>query len=253
MRILDSIALLLISSTLFISRSYATDISVSIDNHVISANILNINYNRNVMQEELKSGLPNELDVVLKMSSQNTVFHRYSLSFVITYDLWDEQYIVKRLDSKSSTRRVFSDENALFAYLENIEITGLYKFSNLSGNSPFLLTYRSFFNTVKSERIKRIRNWIRTSNGYKELESDDEQVTPIHSRPIAGSVAIQHGIGAITKIQSPVTSSAPRFQKLFDKILEEHMSEESISAQWKSKPYSKIFYLERLSIEKPEN
>ncbi|TQV89672.1 hypothetical protein [Aliikangiella coralliicola] len=220
----------------------------------LTSYLLEIEYPERLVYQELKSGLPNMIDFIIKLKDETSQISRQKFSLIITYDLWDEHYSISRLDSGSLTQQLVKDENELKNAISNIAFADFYTFGKRPStdaqlNKEYSISIQVLFNPVRAERVKKILNWIRTSNGYDEVNEQSEFT--LASRQSAASKPPSNPVNIIAgdSHKRTVNSGGPRFQKLFDKILEQQMSDDQTSAQWKSQVITQSFTLKSLARE----
>ena len=232
---------MIVLSAIIAPQLFAEELQVSIVDDRLNLVVKEILYPEKELLLELKNGLPNELEFFLTLSQSQNVFYQHSVRYKITYDLWDEHFIVH--NSHKGTQQTVKTDQALFNFLSRISISDLYNLPEAKKNSPFNISYRLFFNPVKSEKIKKIQQWMRTSKGYSSTSDSTVKPPSVYTRANQG---ITSG-GQNPSFGGSLNSSGPRFQKLFDKILEEYMSDDAIAAQWKSKSKSHVIDLKELA------
>ncbi len=191
---------------------------------------------RELFLKEVKSGLPNIINMSLKLEQGGIVRSDNTVELVITYDLWDEHFYVNYIQRGMISQAIYYNEDTLFNAITNIRFESVVseKISNTKKSAN--LIFRTIFNPVNMEKVKRIQAWIKSSNGFDISTSDKISTNPT---PKIGSITIKSKPkitnGNKPSINFVENSSGPRFKKLFDKILEENMSGDLIAAQWKSK------------------
>ncbi len=235
----------LIGYFLFPASLVATEVSLSVvDGHVI-ANFNQIDYPVKLLKQELKSGLPNTIDVVIKIKRDSEVFFQEAYRFNMIYDLWEEMFFVTRTVRSGVIRKQFKNDDVLLDYLSNLNKVKLLLTDNAMRAKKLTVSFQIFFNPVQSERIKKIQQWMKSSyvdsNKVKTGQFTARKQSP---RNITRR-SREHSESSVTGI----VGSGPRFQKLFDKILEQHVSEGSMAAQWKSEPVLKEFSVKSIVNE----
>ncbi|MCJ8268921.1 MAG: hypothetical protein MJK04_05900, partial [Psychrosphaera sp.] len=176
--------------------------------------------------KELDSGLPNTISLILSLSENNQPRHALTVNIQVLYDLWDEVYIVKQLSSDGVfNKRVFKTKIALVTWLGKME-QRVIAVDQLKPNARHQINARVIVNPVKTERIKKIQAWIASSNGFTHRENRQRS----NSSYVGSRSSRASGVSS-----SGVAASGPRFQKLFDQILEQYMNTEQIPALWRSK------------------
>ncbi|MFT7431675.1 MAG: hypothetical protein ACI971_002143 [Colwellia sp.] len=225
----------LFSCTIIASATQGIEISASIYDEHLMAKVNDINYPATLLDKQLTSGLPNNISLLFSLHQQDNKRFAVRLNYQITYDLWDEIYTVKITDSKgvSNINRVNSKAE-LIAFIEDIELPTGFAIKHFKADASFQLRVQILVNPVKTERIKKIKAWIASSQGYTpDLEQDIVNRSAV---PILSAVGNNRALGNLNTT-TPVDNSRfarPRFQKLFDQILEQYMNQNEVPALWRS-------------------
>ena len=232
----------------------AANVSLYFADKNLNVKVDNIHYPKELLMREMKSGLPNVLDMMIKLMGSDGLEFNVQQRYIITYDLWDEHYSVSVIEPNAKHSKIIKTDAELLLWLSSIQLNGLGIQQVLLNKDEFKLSFQTFFNPVKSDRIKRIQSWIRTSKGY-DVPEDELNSNSIRSSQVTNNqlnlVRENNSILANNTLgNKALVSSGPRFQKLFDKILEDHMSQDAVAAQWKSKRFVKTFTTEKLVREK---
>jgi len=240
----------------------ATGVSVSLQVNKLKISSSNIDYPEKILNRELKSGLPNTIDLLIILSQNGTRMTQKIKRFSVVYDLWDEFYIFQELGSDNGPDVRVNSDMALKNVLSSLDIVVPYHPNSFDPEIPIVVTAQIFFNPVQSQRIKKIQNWIRTSKGFDDIDNEAElnshSASQLNSNPSTinsvgrtgqQSIGADTAIGSLSQVSAARPSSGPRFKKLFDKILEQHLSEDSIAAQWKSAPQIATFSIKDIHNE----
>jgi hypothetical protein len=229
----------------------ASEINLTLSNGRLSATIKGVKFPVGEVLQEMKSGLPNRVNLIVSLDDKNSNLHRRSISYFVTYDLWDENYQIISSTHQSHNQNKIKGDSQLIEFLSNYELPNLLLVSDQKLTGTMTLTYRLIFNPVDNERVAKIKNWIQTSQGFEVQVNNDVYVggANIPRLGVGSGTAINEGNSARTN--NSLISSGPRFQKLFDKILEQNMSEDTIAAQWKSQLFVETFSLATVKNEKP--
>lgn len=207
-------------------QAQAIEVSSATLNGQLSVTLSKIDYPAQFINKELDSGLPNTISLILSLHKNNQQLHALTVNIQVLYDLWDEVYIVKQLSTDGVfNKRVFKTKKALVNWLGKIE-QRLIAVDQLKSNHSHQINVRVIVNPVKTERIKKIQAWIASSNGFTHRENK-----PQNNTSYVGSRSSR--VGGVSA--TGVAASGPRFQKLFDQILEQYMNTEEIPALWRSK------------------
>jgi hypothetical protein len=240
----------------------AKGVSVSLDVNDLKISTSNIDYPEGVLNRELKSGLPNTIDFLIRLSQNGTQVTQQVKRFSVVYDLWDEFYLIQEIGSEKIADVRIDSDIGLKNVLSSLDIIVPYQPNSFAPDIPIVVSTQIFFNPVQSQRIKKIQNWIRTSKGFDKIDNEDElnshspsqlnsNPSSIHSLGGATQQAVSNNTApsSLNQVNAARPSSGPRFKKLFDKILEQHLSEDSIAAQWKSAPQIATFSIKDIQNE----
>jgi hypothetical protein len=236
----------------------AQSVSVKLDVDKLKISASNINYPQDILNIELKSGLPNTIDLLIILSQDGTPVVQKIKRFSVTYDLWDEFYLIQELGKDKRNDIHVDNDKALKNALSSFDIIMPYSPELFNSKVPIVVTAQIFFNPVHSQKIKKIQNWIRTSKGFNRVEDDSDSPPQPNQRAFTKSslgrtnqraIISETEIGSLNQPNAASISSGPRFEKLFDKILEQHLSESSIAAQWRSTPKIATFSIKDIQNE----
>tara|TARA_R110001583_G_scaffold78901_1_gene213610 strand:+ start:3383 stop:4165 length:783 start_codon:yes stop_codon:yes gene_type:complete len=225
----------LLTSTVLALTAQGIEISASIHNDQLTAKVNDISYPATLLDKELNSGLSNNISLLLSLYQQDNKRFAVRLNYQITYDLWDEIYTVRITDSNalSKSKRINSKAD-LIAFIEEIELPTGFDMSHIQADVSFQLRAQVLVNPVKTERIKKIKAWIASSQGYTpDFEQGLVNRPPV---PINSAARVNSGFGQKNQTM-PVDNrrlARPRFQKLFDQILEQYMTPNEVPALWRS-------------------
>lgn len=255
MRIQFLLALLLLNVSMA-RPLLAANLALYLVDKKLSVKVANIQYPKAILMREMKSGLPNVLDMMVRLTGSDGLETSDQVRYIITYDLWDEHYLVTAFKLDSQQRKTIETDANLLHWLSSVRLNGLDTEQVLRNKGELKLSFQTFFNPVQSDRINKIQNWIRTSKGYDVSVKDasDDAITSTQAASKHANLASKHtnlaSASNHTSGRRAPVSSGPRFQKLFDKILEDHMNQDAVAAQWKSERLIKTFTLESLLREK---
>ena len=222
----------------------AIDIQPSVKGKHLHAGLSNISYPDRFITKEVNSGLPNQVTVWMTLSEGGKQLHLVNQQLQITYDLWDEVYRVQVNGSgQTSVQFVATDNRALQQRLRHLQLGQLTQLVNLNPALTYRLSAQVIVNPVQTERIRKIQAWLASSKGFTPSEaSGDRQNTSLMR------ASVRAGGQDVTPETGGVRSSGPRFKKLFDQILEQHMDDD-IPALWRSDVVVVEFQPEQLSNE----
>ncbi len=222
----------------YIQAATAADIKVTKHANHIYTKIERIHYPQKLLATELKSGLPNVIDIIILVNHNQKLIRQRSQSIMITYDLWDEHYQLTHISPRGTEKLIKKNESALFSYISSISDSTQISSRYFQHQQQLELSFQVIFNPIEGERVEKIKDWIRTSNGYDKTDNS-KLLSTHHGKPIGNNLtpnAIPVGADGLATI----SSSGPRFKKLFDKILDEYVTDDSIAAQWKSKVITQV-------------
>ncbi|MFT5759340.1 MAG: hypothetical protein ACI9LM_004098 [Alteromonadaceae bacterium] len=225
----------------------ASAINLNVKNHAgqLTATITDINYPQSILKKELNSGLQNNISIFITFSQNDMNIFNCHLSFQITYDLWDENYVVIiNRNSGVQVTRIINSSSEVLAFLNTIRVNCGDKSSK---NETYILQAKVLVNPVKAKRIKKIKNWIATSKGYT-AGSDKLGNTPINEEQ-PNNTNRNEGRNTGTMNFYSQASARPRFEKLFDKILQQYSGPNDIPSLWSSEVATLLVDLETLKDE----
>ena len=206
---------LIILITVLTTHAVATEIEVVQSSDANRILVKQIPLPDQLLEKELKSGLPNNISLLVRFYRARGLVSQARVNYSVIYDLWDEVFIVEEMIPPKLSRKRYKTKQALITALNNIDITAIYPADKTESKESLVVTIQTIYNPVDKERIKRVQEWIRTTNGYGQLAD--------------GSTAVDKN-----KIPPNHSGNGLRFEKLFDKIIDDYIPEEGFSAQWKS-------------------
>jgi hypothetical protein len=210
-------------------NAQAMSVTPAINKGQLSVTVGEIQYPKTKLSKALNSGLPNNISLWLTLTHNSEQVQAIHLNHQITYDLWDEVYLVQSQSSTGvqSSHTVNSLEQ-LLQILSSMTLDNIMPGRTIKASSGYQLKAQVIVNPVQIDRIKKIQAWIASSNGHKKPS------TVLAHKPVglgANASAVDFGVSA-----TGVASTGPRFQKLFDKILEQYTQSDEIPALWHSQP-----------------
>lgn len=185
-----------------------------------------------MLEKELNSGLQNNISIFIAFSQNEITVFNCHVSFQITYDLWDENYVVI-LNKNDNTRetKTINNTSEILTFLNTIRINcGEIQ----PQNERYLLQAKVLVNPVKAKRIKKIKNWIATSQGYTaDAEKVSNIAIPLNAEPAKPVNVVGGRNNAVINLTNEA-SARPRFEKLFDKILQQYSGPNDVASLWSS-------------------
>jgi len=228
----------------FSSFVHGIELLPRIKNHAMHISVNNINYPKNIIEQDINSGLPNNISLIISLTKNGQQRFLTSVNYQITYDLWDEIYNVTISHADGVQKVSFESSTLLVGFINNLTFTSANILKEIDSTEVHQLKAMVLVNPVKTERIKKIRAWIATSQGYTyEPERDEKNIlvtsnkTPIMS---SGQITGKEGKRVLKRKAGLADASIgrPRFQKLFDQILDQYMDPDEIPALWRSEQIS---------------
>ena len=214
------------------------EISANISDGQLRAKVSDINYPTSLLEKELTSGLPNDISLLISLYQQDNKRFSASVNYQITYDLWDEIYTVHITGSNGlNTTIAVESKDKIIAYINEIVLPVGFEINNINTDASVQFKAQVLVNPVKTERIKKIKAWIATSQGYTpDLEQDTVKLAVVPLNSASGNSLPLVNPSNKPRITSAdnVNSARPRFQKLFDQILEQYMISDEVPALWRS-------------------
>lgn len=235
MKIINSFLIVSFSillSYVSLSRScIAIELSTDISEQKIKMQVSNINYPEEILAKQLNSGLPNNISALFSLQQANETVFVAKINYQITYDLWDEVYqLVISNSFDEPVSKVINSKALLMSMLNQINFTSHEAFMQLQPKKHYEVKVKILVNPVASERINKIRAWIATSQGYSV---DPEKSQLNKPAPVSRGSINNQGIND-PSIHFTTSSARPRFQKLFDQLLEQHIAATDTPALWQS-------------------
>lgn len=217
---------------LFLSRPCAAiELSADISEQQIKMQVSNVNYPEQALVKQLNSGLTNNISALLSLHQGDKTVFVAKINYQITYDLWDETYQLVITNSFGEpVSKVIDNKALLMSILNQLDFTSHEAFMQLQPQERYQVKVQIFVNPVASERINKIRAWIATSQGYS-VDPDKNQLNkaaPVTVKTITNPKTNE----SITTFSA--SPARPRFQKLFDQLLEQHLASADTPALWRS-------------------
>lgn len=222
---------LLFYSLLMSHTCAAIELSADVFEQQIKMQVTNINYPEQVLVKQLNSGLTNNISTLLSLQQDNKTVFATKINYKITYDLWDEVYQLVITNSFGEpVSKVIDNKEQLLIMLNQLDFSSHEAFMQLQPQKRYQVKVQILVNPVASERINKIRAWIATSQGYSldPEQSQHNKAAPVTQKFIGNLGANDQGISVIR------SSARPRFQKLFDQLLEQHLASADTPALWRS-------------------
>lgn len=226
-----SYSLIMLNFILWLSFSVnAITLENSVADEAVIMIISDIRYPKNIIEHELDSGLPNNFTVLFSLSENNKAMFASTANLQITYDLWDEVYHIQVLaDNVLMQERTITQKAALSKFINHLKIESVAMYSYLKPKQSYQINAQVLMNPVTTQRIEKIRRWIAKSQGYNDLSEHNQHghsQQPLGKTSAGDSPKVTNtGIGG---------SIRPRFQKLFDNIMEQYIELNETPALWKS-------------------
>ncbi|WP_448565023.1 hypothetical protein [Thalassotalea ganghwensis] len=232
----------------FVFTANAIHLNVKIDSGQLTAIITDINYPQSMLEKELNSGLQNNISVSIAVNQNKKNIHNCDLSFQITYDLWDENYVVTiKKNNGLRTTKLLGSSSEILVFLNTISVNCSEVLAKITKNDVYLFQAKVLVNPVKAKRIKRIKNWIATSRGHS-VDSDKNSNTQINESPSNANLNEEQSVETMSfPSQAP---ARPRFEKLFDKILQQYSGPDDVAYLWSSEVATLSVNLGALNDEK---
>lgn len=228
---------------LFSSWAHGLELTANRVDGQLSATLSTTAYPAKFINKEINSGLPNLITFWLTIEQAGQQVFALQQDIKVVYDLWDEVYLLNFSDSSNRQRqRTIKGKDKLRQFLGEIDSGPLLDLKRLNPDTTYRLKAQVIVNPVKSERIKKIQDWLATSKGFTPSESNKGQKTTLVVSTVSGPEG-----ESITPSANGVRSSGPRFKKLFDQILEQYIDADELPALWRSPVTSIEFNTEQLS------
>lgn len=233
------------------------ELKAEANNKHLIVTVTDVKYPDDITEKELSSGLPNDITLIVSISHQGNKVFALSANYQITYDLWDEVYRVKITDSLGKVfNKSIGKKQQVMAFIEQLTIENEMAIAGLQDNVVYNLSAQVLVNPVKRERINKIKAWIADSQGYSYSNDSESDASVVSGNPAStvhnytpGEVNASLIINKGTAVEH-MRSARPRFQKLFDQILEQYVTAGEVPALWRSQVKSTAFSLTSLLNEK---
>ena len=225
----------------------AIELSVVKEEHQLSLKITDIRYPSELLSTEINSGLQSRFYSIISFKKGDEVFSRCSYSLNVTYDLWDEHYRIEKIDTHGLISLWnITDVQEVYNMLKNLEIKC--PLSAVQAQNNIRVTAQVFVNPVEHKRIEKIKSWINSSQGHKA--NSKSSVTHASEDRSYNRIINIDGKAVKSIMQGKNTTSRPRFEKLFDKILSQYSGPSDIVSLWKSTVITKTVKREQANNEK---
>jgi len=225
---------------LFSSFARGIELQPIIKNGLLHISVDNIKYPKNIIEQDINSGLPNNISLIISLTKNGKQHFFTSVNYQITYDLWDEIYNVDISHANRIQKISFENSALLVEFITHLIFISEDILKEINTTEEYQLKAMVLVNPVKTERIKKIRAWIATSQGYTyESDSDEKNIVVTSNKsPLmsSGQVTANEGKRVLKRKITLADASLgrPRFQKLFDQILDQYMDPDEIPALWRS-------------------
>jgi len=241
-----------IFSLLFLSAFTVNAINLTIKSQPkqLTAVITDINYPQSMLKKELNSGLQSHISVYINFTQNEKNLLTCHQSFQITYDLWDEHYVVTiEKNSDIQQTKIIKNAAEILLLLNTINVSCDEVLSKLSNNQKYLLQAKVLINPVNVKRIKKIKNWIATSKGHTaDSDKVDDFSTTVNKAPVQ-MANLNNGLNIKPTDFDSGASARPRFEKLFEQILQQYSGPNNVASLWSSKVATKLLHLESVNDE----
>jgi hypothetical protein len=226
---------------------HAIELSVIKEEHQLSLEITDIGYPNELLNTEINSGLQSRFYSIISFEKGDEVFTRCSYSLNVTYDLWDEHYRIEKIDTNGLISLWnITDVQEVYSLLKNLEIKC--PLSAIQAKNNIRITAQVFVNPVEHKRIEKIKSWINSSQGHK-ANSESNVNHASESRSYSRIINID-GKAVKSIMLGENTTTRPRFEKLFDKILSQYSGPSDIVSLWKSTIITKTIKRQQANNEK---
>ena len=180
---------LLFGSLLMSQPCAAIELSADVSQQLITVQVKDISYPKQVLVKQLNSGLTNNISALLSLQQDNKTVFATKINYKITYDLWDEVYQLVITNSFGEpVSKVIDNKEQLLIMLNQLDFSSHEAFMQLRPQKRYQLKVQILVNPVASERINKIRAWIATSQGYSldPEQSQHNKAAPVTQKVIGG-------------------------------------------------------------------
>lgn len=226
---------------------HAIELSVIKQKQQLAIHLTDIHYPNELLIKEVNSGLQSRFFSIITFEKAGEVFNQCSYSINVTYDLWDEHYLIEQIvDRGLVSSFVISDVKTVFNMLKNLEIQCPLK--DLQPEQNMLIKAQVFVNPVEHKRIEKIKTWINSSQGHKASKESTVNHADVGSNQ--STIINVDGQSVKSIIKGSTVAVRPRFEKLFDKILSQYAGPSDVVSLWKSSQASIKINLRQVKDEK---
>ncbi|MFA6035235.1 MAG: hypothetical protein WC889_20225 [Myxococcota bacterium] len=125
------------------------------------------------LRERAISGLANRILVSARIEAAGGGWHGAEsvMTLQALYDVWDEQYLIRRTDMRGSTRRLLKEQTAYIDSLtriDNIPIAGL---ATLDPLKKYIIRVTVSVNPPSKELVERAKEYLSDPEGAKRLST----------------------------------------------------------------------------------
>ena len=125
------------------------------------------------LRERAISGLANRILVSARIEAAGGGWHGAEsvMTLQALYDVWDEQYLIRRTDMRGSTKRLLREQAAYMDSLtriDNIPIAGL---ATLDPQKKYVIRVTVSVNPPSKELVERAREYLSDPEGAKRLST----------------------------------------------------------------------------------
>ena len=119
----------------------------------------------------IQSGLPSLIQIdfkIIEIGHKNVIRKNFIQS--ITYNIWDEQYIIQSED----TTLTLNEFSSVIDYCTHLDHKILTKQSTIKTTSQYLIEMRIEIIPISAQQGEKIQNWIRKSDQTSPLLKSDQ-------------------------------------------------------------------------------
>ena len=190
---------------------------------------------KNIFTKEIDSGLPNVFHIYLVFENRENIIGVETMEYSVTYDLWDEKYIVQIGNSIEKKTVTVGEKSGLFKLMSSVPDKSVVSIISGLSKGELLVKLRIAYNPVSKEKIEKIKSWVDGQETRSDINRGVIQDPAVRGDAETGEVSVNINTNVNVNVGIQVSSNGPRFRGLFDRILEQRIEETQSLAQWVGK------------------
>lgn len=181
----------------------------------VTVSLHDVKWKREDSDKEFKSGLATPMLIQLLLKAGETVVSRRNAILRVTYDLWDEVYVIDFDSPQTKSRKLVKELTQVYSYMNEIPLP-LIPLSELSAQEKYIVELWILGSPIDKAKFEMMRKWV---------------AQHAVSTPSESGESVQGG------------SSGNRLNSLFRGLLNKNLDSEGISGRWEIKSKTMPFSL----------